>query len=65
MTPLTMPEKRGQTGKVTVESVSRIVFLAREMQDKGQRLRLKSFTQKLNREIRPWQEDRGGNPYRK
>jgi len=29
MTPLTMPEKRGQTGKVTVESVSRIVFLAR------------------------------------
>jgi transposase InsO family protein len=50
MTPLTMPEKRGQTGKVTVESVSRIVFLSREMQDKGQRLRLKSFTQKLNRE---------------
>ena len=45
-----MLDERGKTGKVTVEAVRKIVAVAKDMRDKGQRLRLKSFTRRLSTE---------------
>jgi transposase InsO family protein len=50
MTPLVMLDERGKRGKVTVEAVRKIVAVAKDMRDKGQRLRLKSFTRRLSTE---------------
>ena len=50
MTPLVMLDERGKTGKVTVEIVRKIIDIAKDMRDKGQRLRLKSFTRRLSTE---------------
>lgn len=50
MTPLVMLDERGKAGKVTVEAVRKIVAIAKDMRDKGQRLRLKSFTRRLSAE---------------
>jgi transposase InsO family protein len=50
MTPLVMLDERGKTGKVRVEAVRKIVAVAKDMRDKGQRLRLKSFTRRLSTE---------------
>jgi len=50
MTPLVLLDERGKTGKVTVEIVRKIIDIAKEMRDKGQRLRLKSFTRRLSTE---------------
>ena len=50
MTSLIVPDERGKTGKVTVEIVRKIVDIAKNMRDKGQRLRLKSFTRRLSAE---------------
>jgi len=50
MTPLVVPDERGKTGKVTVETVRKIIDIAKDMRDKGQRLRLKSFTRRLSPE---------------
>ncbi|MDP4034312.1 MAG: hypothetical protein Q8P60_15965, partial [Pseudorhodobacter sp.] len=50
MRPLVMLDERGMTGKVTVETVKTIVAVAKDMRDKGQRLRLKSFTRRLSTE---------------
>jgi len=45
-----MLDERGKAGKVTVEIVRKIVAIAKDMRDKGQRLRLKSFTRRLSTE---------------
>jgi len=45
-----MLDERGKTGKVTVEAVRKIVAVAKDMRDKGQHLRLKSFTRRLSTE---------------
>ena len=45
-----MLDERGKTGKVTVEIVRKIIDIAKDMRDKGQRLRLKSFTRRLSTE---------------
>jgi len=50
MTPLVLLDERGKTGKVTVETVRKIVDIAKDMRDNGQRLRLKSFTRRLSTE---------------
>jgi hypothetical protein len=50
MTPLILPDDRGKAGKITVEMVKKIVEIATDMQDKGQRLRLKAFTKRLSTE---------------
>ena len=50
MRPLSIPDERGKTGKVTVETVRKIVVVAKDMRDTGQRLRLKSFTRRLSME---------------
>jgi hypothetical protein len=50
MTRLVMLDGRGKTGKVTVETVRKIIDIAKDMRDKGQRLRLKSFTRRLSEE---------------
>jgi transposase InsO family protein len=50
MTPLVMLDERGKTDKVTVEAVRKIVEIAKDMRDKGQRLRLKSFTRRISKE---------------
>jgi hypothetical protein len=50
MTPLVMLDERGKAGKVTVEIVRKVVVIAKDMRDKGQRLRLKSFTRRLSTE---------------
>jgi transposase InsO family protein len=50
MMPLVMLDERGKMGKVTVGTVRKIVAIAKDMQDKGQRLRLKSFTRRLSAE---------------
>ena len=43
-----MLDERGKAGEVTVETVRKIVDIAKDMRDKGQRLRLKSFTRRLS-----------------
>lgn len=45
-----MLDERGKAGKVTVEVVRKVVAIAKDMRDKGQRLRLKSFTRRLSAE---------------
>jgi len=50
MTRLVMLDGRGKTGKVTVETVGKIIDMAKDMRDRGQRLRLKSFTRRLSEE---------------
>lgn len=45
-----MLDERGKTGKVTVEIVRKIIDIAKDMRDRGQRLRLKSFTRRLSTE---------------
>ena len=45
-----MLDERGKAGKVTVDAVRKIVAIAKDMRDKGQRLRLKSFTRRLSTE---------------
>ena len=45
-----MLDGRGKTGKVTVETVGKIIDMAKDMRDRGQRLRLKSFTRRLSEE---------------
>lgn len=50
MHPLIMPDERGKGGKITALIVRRIVEIAKDMRDKGQRLRIKSFTRRLSTE---------------
>jgi hypothetical protein len=50
MTPLILPDDRGKSSKISVEMVKKIVEIATDMQDKGQRLRLKAFTKRLSTE---------------
>jgi len=45
-----MLDERGKAGTVTVEIVRKILAIAKDMRDKGQRLRLKSFTRRLSTE---------------
>lgn len=47
MHPLIVPDERGTRGKITVPIVRRIVEIAKNMLDKGRRLRIKSFTRQL------------------
>lgn len=47
MKPLVVPDKRGRTGKVTVEIVKDIVAEAKKLKDRGNRIRIKSFTEGL------------------
>ena len=45
--PLVVPDNRGKTAKVTIETVRRIVEIAKEYKDKGRRIRLKQFAGEL------------------
>lgn len=47
MKPLVVPDKRGRTGKVTVEIVRDVVAEAKKLKDRGSRIRIKSFTESL------------------
>jgi transposase len=47
MKPLVVPDKRGKTGKVTVEIVKDIVAEAKKWKDRGNRIRIKEFTKSL------------------
>ena len=42
-----MPDNRGKAAKVTIETVRRIVEIAKEYKDKGRRIRLKQFAGEL------------------
>ena len=50
MKPLILPDERGKTGQVTVAIVRKIVEMAKDMREKGQRVRIKSFTRRLSTE---------------
>lgn len=47
MHPIIVPEKRGKTGKVTLDMVRDIVEIAKEYKTEGHRIRLKDFTRML------------------
>jgi hypothetical protein len=47
MKPLVIPDKRGRTGKVTVEIVKDVVAEAKKLKDLGNRIRIKKFTESL------------------
>jgi hypothetical protein len=47
MKPLVVPDKRGRTGKVTVEIVKDVVAEAKKWKDRGNRIRIKEFTKSL------------------
>jgi hypothetical protein len=47
MKPLVVPDKRGRTGKVTVEIVKEIVAEAQKLKNRGNTIRIKSFTESL------------------
>ena len=47
MKPLVVPDKRGRTGKVTVEIVKDVVAEAKKWKDRGNTIRIKEFTKSL------------------
>lgn len=47
MQPVIKPDKRGKTGKVTLNMVRKIVEVAKHYKNDGKRVRLKSFTRML------------------
>jgi len=47
MKPLVVPDNRGKASKVTIETVRRIVEIAKGYKDKGRRIRLKQFAGEL------------------
>ena len=47
MKPLVVPDKRGRTGKVTVEIVKDVVAEAKKLKDRGNTIRIKEFTKSL------------------
>jgi hypothetical protein len=47
MKPLVVPDRRGKTGKVTVEIVKDVVAEAKKWKDRGNRIRIKEFTKSL------------------
>lgn len=47
MKPLVVPDKRGRTGKVTVEIVKDVIAEAKKWKDRGNRIRIKEFTKSL------------------
>jgi len=50
MHPIIVPDKRGKTGKVTLDTVKTIIKAASDYQTKGNRIRLKIFTRMLTEE---------------
>lgn len=50
MNPIIVPDKRGKTGKVTIDTVKTIIETALNHQTKGNRIRLKTFTRMLTEE---------------
>jgi hypothetical protein len=50
MQPIIVPDKRGNTGKVTIDTVKTIIKAASYHQTKGNRIRLKTFTRMLTEE---------------
>ena len=47
MHPITIPDKRGKTGKVTLSMVRKIIEIAKYYKAKGNRIRLKEFSRML------------------
>ncbi len=50
MNPLIVPEKRGKTSKVTVDTVKLIIEKAGDLKSRGKRIRMKQFTANLKKE---------------
>lgn len=50
MHPIIVPDKRGNTGKVTLDTVKTIIKAASDYQTRGNRIRLKTFTHMLTEE---------------
>jgi transposase len=50
MNPIIVPDKRGKTGKVTIDTVKTIIETARNYQTRKNRIRLKTFTRMLTEE---------------
>jgi len=50
MNPIIVPDKRGKTGKVTIDTVKTIIETARNYQTRKNRIRLKTFTRMLTKE---------------
>jgi hypothetical protein len=50
MVPLTIPDNRGKASKVTIETVRRVCDKAKAFLEQGKRIRLKQFTETLNKE---------------
>ena len=50
MNLIIVPDKRGKTGKVTIDTVKMIIETASNYQTKGNRIRLKTFTRMLTEE---------------
>ncbi len=47
MNPIIVPDKRGKEGKVTLDTVRKIVAIGRHYKTQGNRIRLKTFTRML------------------
>ena len=52
LVPYKRPEKRGRSGKVTIETVRSVVNKAKEMHSKGNRIRLKQFCRTLREDLK-------------
>ena len=50
MRPLHVPDQRGKDSKITIEMVRDIVRVAEDRKSRGRRLRIKSFTAKLDKD---------------
>jgi len=50
MNPIIIPDKRGKTGKVSIDTVKTIIETARNYQTRKNRIRLKTFTRMLTEE---------------
>ena len=51
MNPYRVIDRRGKTGKVTIEVVRQIVDKAAELKGRGRRIRIGKFTSKLNEHL--------------
>ena len=50
MQPLGVPENRGKASKVTAKMVGKVIEIARAVKQRGKRLRIKNFSEKLSQE---------------